>query len=114
MPHVTDNRASDEPLTDTEPQLDATSNNPGDATLISVSVVIYRPVRDLLKRTSQTLDAALHCLTDGDKASIAPLFVENDVSGKSFNEADAYKHPHFGANRWERAYHEAIADPRQE
>ena len=60
---------------DTRMQLNFHSDNASSAELISVSVVVYRPNRQLLERTLSTLDAALDRLRITDHVASAPLYL---------------------------------------
>lgn len=60
---------------DTRMQLNFHSDNASSAELISVSVVVYRPNRQLLERTLSTLDAALDRLRITDHVVSAPLYL---------------------------------------
>ncbi|WP_235007621.1 glycosyltransferase family 2 protein [Caballeronia humi] len=54
------------------------SDSASSVELISVSVVVYRPNRQLLERTLSTLDAALGRLCVADQAVSAPLYLVNN------------------------------------
>jgi GT2 family glycosyltransferase len=56
-------------------QLNFHSDSASSAELISVSVVVYRPDRQLLERTLSTLDAALDRLRITDHVASAPLYL---------------------------------------
>ncbi|MDR5732641.1 glycosyltransferase family 2 protein [Caballeronia sp. LZ025] len=55
------------------------------AQLISVSLVVYRPHRQLLERTLITLDNALHCMFPADLSASAPLYLINNGTDEGFN-----------------------------
>ncbi|KAA1002613.1 glycosyltransferase family 2 protein [Paraburkholderia panacisoli] len=59
-------------------QLNFHPDNASSAELISVSVVVYRPDRQLLERTLSTLDVALDRLRITDHVVSAPLYLVNN------------------------------------
>ncbi|MDR5855185.1 glycosyltransferase family 2 protein [Caballeronia sp. LZ062] len=66
-------------------QLNAQSANASSIQLISVSLVVYRPHRQLLERTLRTLDEALHCLPLADHGASAPLYLINNGTDDGFD-----------------------------
>ncbi|MFM0138646.1 glycosyltransferase family 2 protein [Caballeronia grimmiae] len=66
-------------------QLNSQYASASSAQLISVSLVVYRPHRQLLERTLITLDNALHCVFPADLSASAPLYLINNGTDEGFN-----------------------------
>ncbi|MDR5737696.1 MULTISPECIES: glycosyltransferase family 2 protein [unclassified Caballeronia] len=66
-------------------QLNSQYASASSAQLISVSLVVYRPHRQLLERTLITLDNALHRLFPADVSVSAPLYLINNGTDEGFN-----------------------------
>ncbi|WP_248320372.1 MULTISPECIES: glycosyltransferase family 2 protein [unclassified Caballeronia] len=66
-------------------QLNSQYASAGSAPLISVSLVVYRPHRQLLVRTLHTLDTALHRLSLADQSASAPLYLINNGTDDGFD-----------------------------
>jgi GT2 family glycosyltransferase len=66
-------------------QLNSQYASASSAQLISVSLVVYRPHRQLLERTLITLDNALHCMSPADLSASAPLYLINNGTDEGFN-----------------------------
>ncbi|GAB5099245.1 glycosyltransferase family 2 protein [Caballeronia sp. HLA56] len=67
------------------------SDNASSADLITASVVVYRPHRELLERTLRTLDTALHRLSVTSGTS-APLYLINNGTDEGIDLADLIRH----------------------
>ncbi|SAL34819.1 glycosyltransferase family 2 protein [Caballeronia concitans] len=66
-------------------QLNSQYASASSAQLISVSLVVYRPHRQLLERTLITLDNALHCVFPADLSVSAPLYLINNGTDEGFS-----------------------------